>query len=427
LKVLSVSQSFYPHAGGVSYYLLWLGRRLHELGHELTILHLRPLTAPAEEVVESLKVYRVPGEAPSPEIIRGYTRFKELFLKVFHLRSACEEELVHRDRYGFHEYFQVNKWFEEKVRELTETERFDLLHVHDFQVLLQGHLLKDLDIPKILTWHIPFTERAPFIWRRFVMDYAEEYDRVVFSTRPYVSAAIASGLEWDKVACIWPFVVTHKPKENRFREKYGIGADDRMILCVARIDPLKAQDHLIQALPKVVSALPGVKCVFVGNGSMTREVLKAEDRGRYDVALRELVQNLNLENQVIFTGHIHRSELMQAFEACDVVVLPSHMEGFGMAVAEGMAFGKPVVGSAVGGIMVQIWPGVNGYLVEPGNVRQLSEALVKVLGDRSLAERMGKRGREIFERDLSLDRGIRDTLELYEEVLGSGVDILGKE
>jgi len=55
--VLSVSQSFYPHAGGVSYYLLWLGRRLHELGHELTILHLRSLTAPAEEVVETLKVF----------------------------------------------------------------------------------------------------------------------------------------------------------------------------------------------------------------------------------------------------------------------------------------------------------------------------------------------------------------------------------
>jgi len=93
------------------------------------------------------------------------------------------------------------------------------------------------------------------------------------------------------------------------------------------------------------------------------------------------------------------------------------MERFGMAIAEGMAFGKPVIGSAVGGIMVQIWPGVNGYLVEPGNVRQLSEALIKVLSDRSLAEKMGKRGRELFERDFSLDRGVRDIIELYEEIL----------
>jgi glycosyltransferase involved in cell wall biosynthesis len=70
--------------------------------------------------------------------------------------------------------------------------------------------------------------------------------------------------------------------------------------------------------------------------------------------------------------------------------------------------------------MVQIWPGVNGYLVEPGDVRQLYEALIKVLGDRSPAERMGRRGREIFERSLSLERGTRDIIELYEEILGSG-------
>jgi len=75
-------------------------------------LHLRP----SPHLLKSS--LRLPPEASSPEIIKGYTRFKELFLKVFHLRNACEEELVQRNRYGFREYLQINEWVEEKIREL---------------------------------------------------------------------------------------------------------------------------------------------------------------------------------------------------------------------------------------------------------------------------------------------------------------------
>jgi glycosyltransferase involved in cell wall biosynthesis len=191
-----------------------------------------------------------------------------------------------------------------------------------------------------------------------------------------------------------------------------------MILCVARIDPLKGQDRLIQALPSVLEKIPNAKCVLVGDGSMTKEVLKADEKRRYEQRLRSLVSDLKLTGCVIFTGHVSRSDLMQAYEACDIVVLPSLMEGFGLAITEGMAFGKPVIGSATGGIMMQIWPGINGYLIEPGNVKQLSEALIKVLSNEHLKNRLGKRAKEIYEKYYSLERGVRDNIELYERILG---------
>ncbi|WP_309492932.1 glycosyltransferase family 4 protein [Candidatus Hecatella orcuttiae] len=418
MEICAVSQSFYPYAGGVSYYLLWLGRKLRKQGHKLYVVHLRPLKAPAKDVVEDIKVYRVPETSLDPRIVSGYTRFKELILKVFHGEESSEEKLINKHLYGFNEYFAINKMFADKISELYDETGFDLLHVHDFQVLLMGSMLRELKIPKVFTWHIPFTEEVPKRWREFIVQHMQEYDRVVLSTRVYVSTALQSGLSWDKVRCIYPFVAVEKVKVSRFRKKYGLSREEKIILCVARIDQFKGQDILIKALPRILEKEPHVRCVFVGNGSMTKDVLKASEKKQYEERLKSLIHEMNLKDHVIFTGHISRSDLMQAYKACDVVVLPSIMEGFGLAITEGMAFGKPVIGSAVGGIKSQIWPGVNGYLVEAGNVTQLAEALVKVLSDKELKEKLGRRAREIYERNYSVARGVKDNIELYEDILG---------
>jgi len=418
MKICAVSQSFFPHTGGVSYYLLWLGRKCRELNHELQVVHLRPAKAPAEEIIENIKVYRVPQTPLDTRIVSGYTLFKELILKVFHGEEAAEEKLINKHLFGFNEYHAINKLFSERLRKVYEEEGFDLLHVHDFQLLPLGELLNDLYVPKIFTWHIPYTDKSPQRWREFVVNYMKYYNRVVFSTMPYVAVAIQDGLAWDKLACISPFVTVDTAKENDFREKHNIKPDERIILCVARIDPLKGQDRLIKALPNILKEVPDARCVFVGNGSMTKEVLKAEGKRVYDDDLRSMVKELKLEGRAIFTGHISREDLMKAYATAEVVVLPSIMEGFGLAIAEGMAFGKPVVGTATGGIMMQIWPGINGYLVEPGNVEQLSGAIIKILTDKKLSQSMGRKAKQICDRLFSIERGVRDNMELYGQLLG---------
>ncbi len=419
LKICAASQSFYPHTGGVSYYLLWLGRRCHQLGHDLCVIHLRPSGARVRDVVENIRVYRTPKEDADSRELEGYTQFKELILKVFHGEEISEEKLVNKHLYGYNEYMFINKFFENTIREVYEKEKFDLLHIHDFQILPVGSMLKDLDIPKIFTWHIPFTDSVPAKWREFIIQYMQEYDNVVLSTRPYVSTAIQSGLSWEKVVCINPFIIVDKVKTNKFRAKYKIKRKEKIVLCVARIDPLKGQNYLINALPKVIEKIPDLKCILIGNGSMTKEVLKADDKKRFDQELRELVKELALEKYIIFTGHIPRNDVNQAYETCDLVVLPSIQEGFGLAITEGMSYGKPVVGSAVGGIMMQIWPGTNGYLVEPGNINHLSEVIIKILTDNELKARLGKKSKEVYKKYYSLERGLRDNLELYKRVLSA--------
>lgn len=339
MKVLFVSQSFYPSTGGVSYYLLWLGRKLISMGHEVHVLHLRSPKLPPEDKIEGLRVYRVPEGKLEKRLVQGYARFKESLLKVFH--NAEVEGKAGKRAYGYGEYRTVNTMYAERVRRLYKEYGYDIIHVHDFQLLPLGSMLRDLEVSKVYTWHIPFTEETPQEWRDFTVSYMHHYDAVIFSTKPYVRVAITSGLDWSKIVCIPPFVEVERPRRNEFRERYGIGKKDRMVLCVARIDPLKGQIFLLHAIKNVVRELKkGVKCVFIGNGSLSKEVLKVKDKAVYEALLKRDVEELGLEKQVIFTGAISRGDLMQAYEACDVVVLPSIREGFGLAVTEAMAFGK---------------------------------------------------------------------------------------
>lgn len=417
MKILYVSQSFFPSTGGVSYYLIWLGRKLRKLGHESAFVNLKASGRPPEEMVEGFKVYRVPREGlMEKDIVQGNTRFKELVLKVFHNRDVPLDQLYNKHLYGFNEYLKVNKLFEERIREVADIEGPDIIHVHDFQLLPLGTPLKDLGIPIPFTWHIPFTEEVHENWRHFIVKYLNEYSNSVFSTKPYVNAALKSGLPWNRVTCIPPFMDVEEPRVS-FRRKFGIGDRDKMIVCVARLDRLKDQSVLVKAASKLRGRF---KLVFIGNGSFSKEVLKVKEKEEYHKELQEMVMAGGLEGKVFFAGAIEREMLMAAYKECDMVVLPSIHEGFGLAIAEGMAFGKPVVGTAVGGIPTQIWPSVNGFLVPPNDPESLANAIEYILSNDEVAKRMGENSRRIYQESFSTDRGVRDHLRLYERLLGKG-------
>ncbi len=89
------------------------------------------------------------------------------------------------------------------------------------------------------------------------------------------------------------------------------------------------------------------------------------------------------------------------YERAAVVACPSYREGFGVACAEAMAYGRPVVASAVGGLLDLVVDGETGLLVEPGDVAGLRAALERLLGDPELRKRLGDAGRERIRRHFS--------------------------
>ncbi len=414
MKILYVSQSFYPSTGGVSYYLFWLGRRLRQLGHTVVFINLKTPKGSSDTAIEGMSVYRVPKDGSiDGATMAGYSTYKELILKIFHGKESALDKLYNKHLYGYEGYIKVNEIFAERIREVADISKPDIIHVHDFQLLPLGGILKRLGLPMPFTWHIPFTEEVHQSWREQIVKELNEYSKVVFSTKPYINAALKSGLVWKKPCCIPPFIDVEEPKRS-FRKSYGISKNAKIILCVARIDKLKGQSVLLDAASRMKS---DYKIIFIGNGSVTKEFLKIKEKEDYEKELKEKVDEYNLKDRVLFTGAIDRDSLMSAYKECDLVVLPSHQEGFGLAITEGMAFGRPVIGSAVGGIPTQIWPGVNGYIVKPNDATALAEAIDYVLTNFGRAREMGDNGKKIYQTNFSTERGVQDHLALYRELL----------
>jgi glycosyltransferase involved in cell wall biosynthesis len=121
-------------------------------------------------------------------------------------------------------------------------------------------------------------------------------------------------------------------------------------------------------------------------------------------------------------GFVLSGELVKLYERAAVVVCPSLREGFGVVCLEAMAHGRPVVASAVGGLLDLVVDGETGLLVPPGDVAALRAAIERLLGDPELRRRLGAAGRRRAAERFSWDAVTRETLELYARYAGKNPD-----
>src|SRR5262245_18798432 len=160
----------------------------------------------------------------------------------------------------------------------------------------------------------------------------------------------------------------------------GSGGGVVQLLCVATLIARKGHDHLLQALAAVPARNWRLNCV----GS-DRDPLVSRK-------LHDLARQLQLTEHVTFAGEADAATVARHYDAADVFVLPTLYEGYGMAVAEALARGLPVVSTKTGAIP-EIVPDHAGVLVAPGDVPALTAVLAAVLGDPSLRRRLGEGAR----------------------------------
>ncbi|MFQ5909811.1 MAG: glycosyltransferase family 4 protein, partial [Thermoplasmata archaeon] len=129
-----------------------------------------------------------------------------------------------------------------------------------------------------------------------------------------------------------------------------------------------------------------------------------------------LAKRLGIARNVRFLEQMNDEQLPSLYSLCDIFVLPSRMEGWGLAIMEAMAMRKPVVATRVGGIPELVKDGRTGYLADLGDVLGLSEAIRKLTENPSLREKMGREGRR-YVREFTWERAAKRTLELYEGAL----------
>lgn len=173
------------------------------------------------------------------------------------------------------------------------------------------------------------------------------------------------------------------------------------VVYVGRLSREKGVDTLLQAFAAVRAQLPTTTLTIVGDGPSRTE-------------LEGLCRTLALDGAVRFTGHLPRAEAETIAASAWVQVVPSRWaEPFGIVAAEAMMRGTAVVATDSGGLAELVQPGETGVRVPPGRDDLLAEALVRVLADRTNAERLGANGRTVALAQLTDDIFVDRMLDCY--------------
>ncbi len=160
-----------------------------------------------------------------------------------------------------------------------------------------------------------------------------------------------------------------KPVSKESARQYlGLG-NDKIILFVGRIDPLKGIDKLIKAIPYLQN-IRGLRLVVIGGGEHSRREIEQ---------LQKLACNLNIQDSVTFLGLIKHEQLPYFYSAADACVIPSYYESFGLVALESLACGTPVVATDVGNLKSIIRQGETGYVVIDNAPHHLADKIALLL------------------------------------------------
>jgi glycosyltransferase involved in cell wall biosynthesis len=193
------------------------------------------------------------------------------------------------------------------------------------------------------------------------------------------------------------------------RRELGIPTDAPVLASVSRLFGQKGQRELLRAFARVRAEVPSTWLLIVGADAL--EV----HGGSFTTELKALAQELGVADRVVFTGG--RSDIPQIMAACDVFSLPSFEEPFGLVFLEAMAMKKPVVSLDNGGTPEVVEHGLSGLLAPSGDIPALAEAIVTLLRDPELRDRMGEYGRSRVLDYFTAQRMARDAGDAYEAML----------
>ena len=191
-----------------------------------------------------------------------------------------------------------------------------------------------------------------------------------------------------------------KLKHNQYKNK-------KIILFVGRLNEQKGVEYLIKAMPKVNEKIKNALLLVVGEGS-------------YKDYLNKLADSLNVKN-IEFRGAVNHEKLADYYNLADVFVLPSvasriGTEGLGLVLLEAMSCGTPVIGTNTGGIPTIVKNNQTGILVNERNENELANAIIKILSDRKLSQKLSNNGIKCVKNNYSWEIVAEKFDEMYKKL-----------
>jgi D-inositol-3-phosphate glycosyltransferase len=309
--------------------------------------------------------------------------------------------------------------------------QYDLIHSHYWMSGIAAIELSDC-------WNIPFLHmfHTLVLMKNRIARSPQEMEgeyrligekKVIAKANRIIAATLAekSQLEFlydtpsSKISVIPPGVdIRHFypiPKDEA-KEVVGVPQEATMILFVGRIEPLKGIDNLIQAISLnhksgVLDCCPHTLIIIGGEPDAKPEEMNAEM-----ARLQDMVEELNIENFVIFLGKQDQQMLPYYYSAAEVVVMPSHYESFGMVALEAMACGTPVIASQVGGLAFLVRDGETGFVVPGNDIQSLANRLMELIKDKELRNKLGNKSTE-YAQMYAWETISTKMIEVYNQIL----------
>jgi glycosyltransferase involved in cell wall biosynthesis len=187
------------------------------------------------------------------------------------------------------------------------------------------------------------------------------------------------------------------------KRQFGLG-NEPTVLFVGSLVPRKGLPHLVETAKKVVKQQANTRFVIVGEGPLKSQ-------------LDQSLSSADLTGNFTFLGNLKEDQLIAAYNAADMLVLPSIQEGQGIVLLEAQSCGKPVVAFGVGGVNEAVRTSETGFLLESGDTDGLADRLLELLGDEGLRQKMGLAGRRFVTENYTWDLCAQRMLNLYKEAL----------
>lgn len=252
-----------------------------------------------------------------------------------------------------------------------------------------GRIFKKKSIPYIVHIHgakfREFYSDSDKNIRKKICDFLGHAERIIVLTEDWIPFIQELGFA-DKTDIIPNFTIVPEYKRN------STGNNNVLLLYLGRIGQRKGAYDLIRAMNLVVNEhkIKVVKALIAGDGD-----IKQASR---------MVENYEIRDYVTIRGWVSGPRKDELLRLSDIVVLPSYFESFGLSLIEGMSYGIPVISSTAGSIPSVVRNGVDGILVDPGNIDELAKAIITLAANEKMRRAMGENGRKRVVENYSEER-----------------------
>lgn len=412
MRILHVTHNYHPVIGGAELMMKHISEGLAKRGHRVTVL---TSNAPSAEAYVNSRIETLPSV---DEIINGVVVKRLPILQLpYPIQTLLTGIMIAfwRGNLPFNDLVRIlwnGPYMRGLHREIIEAEAdlvvaipFPFLHVYR-----ASSAARKKNIPLVI---IPCSHPLD----AFAFENPRHY-RLLRSSQAVIANTgyereylISMGVPGEKIHVVGEGV---NPgdfdgiAQGDFRCKYGIDDHEEVILFVGRKTAGKGLKALLSAIQSVWQSDPGVKLVIAGSST---EFFRRVIEPRIAQLPEELGRN------VINIDDFKESDKPSFYRDCDIFVLPSKIESFGIVFLEAWMCGKPVIGCRTGPVASVVSEGQDGLLVPYGDAEALSKAIVCLLADESLRRKLGRNGKEKVLRQYTWDRIVSKVESIYQALV----------